>query len=50
MRKVDDGAHIYLAELDAVILGVNLALKWKFKTLTLYTDSATVFGWLKCSS
>ena len=46
LRKVDDGAHINLAELDAVVRGVNLALKWKFEKMTLYTDSATVFGWL----
>ena len=46
LRKVDDGAHINLAELDAVVRGLNLALKWRFKNVTLYTDSATVFGWL----
>ena len=46
LRKREDGAHINIAELDAVIKGVNLALKWQLKEMTLMTDSATVHGWL----
>ena len=46
LRKVDDGAHINLAELEAAIRGLNLALKWKFEEIRLCTDSATVHGWL----
>ena len=46
LRKKDDGAHINVAELDAVVKGVNLAVKWQLRRLTLMTDSATVFSWL----
>ena len=46
LRKRDDHMHINLAELDAVIKGVNLALKWNVKQLEIVTDSATVHGWL----
>ena len=28
LRKKDDTAHINLAELDAVVKGLNLAIKW----------------------
>lgn len=47
LRKKDDGAHINVAELDAVLKGINLALKWDVKSMVLYTDSATVNGWLR---
>jgi hypothetical protein len=47
LRKENDPAHINLAELDAVVKGINLALKWDVKELEVRTDSATVFGWLK---
>ena len=47
MRGVDDTAHINLAELDAVIKGVNLTVAWGFHKFTLNCDSATVVGWLK---
>jgi len=46
LRKMDDGAHINVAELDAVLKGINLALKWGMKTLEVITDSASVFGWV----
>ena len=36
-----------MAELEAVLKGVNLALKWELARLTIKTDSATVNGWLK---
>ena len=47
--KKDDGVHINVAELDAVIKGVNLALKWRSKKVTLVTDLATVHRWLHAS-
>jgi hypothetical protein len=47
LRKGNDYAHINVAELDAVIKGVNLAIRWKAKTLTVITDSVTVWKWLK---
>ena len=44
----DDFAHINLAELDAVVKGLNLAIRWGFWRFTIVVDSATVVGWL-CS-
>lgn len=46
LRSKDDGTHINVAELDAVLRGVNLAVKWGFKTFVIMTDSATVKGWI----
>ena len=45
LRKSTD-SHINLAELDAVVRGVNLAVAWKMKQITLVTDSRTVYHWL----
>mgnify|MGYP001800929972 FL=1 len=42
-----DTAHINVAELEAVIKGVNLALKWKLKEFQVVTDSASVYGWFR---
>ena len=47
LRKSTDHAHINVSELEAVIRGINLAIKWKYKKISLFTDSATVFGWIK---
>jgi ribonuclease HI len=44
--RPDDGSHINMAELDAVIKGINMALAWKMKKLHLRTDSQTVFHWV----
>ena len=35
-----------MAELDAVIKGVNAALAWKLKKLHLRTDSLAVYHWI----
>ena len=35
-----------MAELDAMIKGVNMALEWQMKILHLRTDSLTVFHWI----
>ena len=48
LRKPLDVGHINVAELDAVLKGVNLALKWGLKDISIMTDSATVLSWL-CS-
>lgn len=45
LRK-DDSSHINMAELDAVIKGLNLALAWKIKKVELMTDSSTVHRWI----
>ena len=49
MRKKDDNAHINLSELDAILKGVNMALKWSVSDINIKTDSATVYGWLNSS-
>ena len=33
LRKADIGPHVNLAELNVVIKGVNLSMKWGTKTL-----------------
>ena len=47
LRPKHDSAHINLAELDAVIRGISLAVSWGLHRFVLVTDSATVAGWLK---
>ena len=46
LRKKGDFNHINVAELEAILKGINLALKWKFRYINLMTDSATVYGWV----
>lgn len=47
LRKSGDATHINLAELDAIVKGVNLAVAWNVKRLEVMTDSRTVYGWLE---
>ena len=47
LQKKDDASHINVAELDAVLKGVNLALKWELRDVHLKTDSSTVVSWVK---
>uniref|UniRef100_A0A5S6R0A2 Integrase catalytic domain-containing protein n=1 Tax=Trichuris muris TaxID=70415 RepID=A0A5S6R0A2_TRIMR len=42
----DDAQHINMAELDAVIRGLNLAIAWKMTIIELMTDSSTVYRWI----
>lgn len=49
LRKTGDSMHINLAELEAVVKGVNLAVKWNVKELEVVTDSNSVFNWLKAT-
>ena len=46
LRKQQDVMHVNLAELDAVLKGVNLAAEWGVENLEVVADSATVFGWI----
>ena len=46
LRKADVGTHINLAERNAVIKGVNLAMKWGAGDITIFIDSAAVYSWL----
>ncbi|XP_068233538.1 uncharacterized protein [Palaemon carinicauda] len=47
LRKKDDFNHINVAELEAVLKGVNLAIRWGLESIEVRTDSATVGAWLK---
>lgn len=38
--------HINMAELDAVLKGMNIAMSWNMKTIHLKTDSLTVYHWI----
>ena len=46
LRKKDDGSHINVEELEAVVKGINLALKWELTDINIVTDSAAVYGWV----
>ena len=50
LRGKNDRAHINLAELDGVVNGINLAIKWKLLNYTVKTDSATVCCWVRSVS
>ena len=39
-------AHINIAELDAALSGVNMAVAWGISNIDLRTDSATVRKWI----
>lgn len=47
LRKSSDFDHINVAELEAVIKGLNLALRWNISDIEIVTDSATVAGWIR---
>ena len=38
--------HINMAELDAALTGINMAVAWGVKVIDLRTDSATVHRWI----
>ena len=42
LRPINDAQHINLAELDAALKGINLALQWEATVLHLVTDSTCV--------
>ena len=46
LRKEAHTGHINIAELDAVMRGINLALKWGLSKLKVMCDSVTVVSWL----
>ena len=50
LRKKDDFNHINMAELETVLKGINLALKWNLTGVELKADSATVVGWINTVS
>ena len=46
LRKKHDAAHINVAELDSMIQGLNMAIRWCLKMVSVVTDLATVHSWL----
>jgi len=42
----NDYNHIIVAELDTVLQGINVVLKWSLQNIEVRTESATVVGWL----
>ena len=42
----DETAHINMAELDAALRGLNLAIAWNMRVIELKTDSSTVRRWI----
>lgn len=49
LRPKDNAMHINVAELESLLKGINMALRWDLKEITLVTDSTTCYGWL-CSA
>ena len=47
LRKDGCTSHINMAELDAVVKGLNVALAWGMTTVKVMTDSATVHRWIE---
>ena len=47
LRPKMDSHHINVSELDAVIRGLNTALRWGNREIQIMTDSASVFRWLE---
>lgn len=43
---LNDSQHTNVADLDANLKGVNMALQWKVTVLHLFIDSACVYGWI----
>ena len=46
LRTKSDAMHINVAELDACLEGLSMALKWKPSDVTIKTDSHSVYSWL----
>ena len=46
LRPAREDKYINLAELDAMLRGINMALQWKATVLHLKTDSACVHRWI----
>ena len=47
LRKKDDFNHINVAELEAALKEINLAIKWGLKSIELVTASATAHRWIQ---
>lgn len=47
MRKADECTHINVAELEAVLKDLNLALRWHLCDIVVNTDFLSVYSWDK---
>ena len=47
LRPKDDGAHINIAELDALLKGLKMALKWQRRIISIRCDSVSVCKWVE---
>lgn len=47
IRREDDGVHINVSELEAVVKGLSLVLKWGIFNVEVVTDSSSVYNWVK---
>lgn len=46
LRSQSDSNHINVAELEAAMKGINMAIKWGLQEVEIITDSATVNSWI----
>ena len=46
LHSTNNGQHINLAELDAMMKGLNLTLQWQARIVHLHTDSECIYHWL----
>ena len=49
LLPVDDGCHINVAALKAVVKGLSLAMLWKMGKIHVMTDSSSVYSWIQSS-
>ena len=47
LQKKDDSGHNNVAELDATMKDINLALKWGLQAMEIRTYLAQVASWIK---
>ena len=46
VEEKNDYDHINVAKLDAVLKGINLAIKWGLREIKIRTDSDMVLSWV----
>ena len=46
VEKKNDYNHINVAELDAVLKGINFAIKWGLREIEIRTDPVMVLSWV----
>ena len=49
LRKSNDVLHINIAELEAILKGINLAIKWDRSNIVIKSDSVTAISWSKAA-